>query len=97
MVDLLDVDWRDVVGEQHELVGEDVVLVFLFQGRGRDDPQLQQARHERAPVPAKDSHKLARWIQGYGAGSTKPLGRNELLPGGSAMAICQKDRQMQGH
>jgi len=47
VVDLLDVDRRDVVGEQHELVGRDVVLVLVFQGLGRDDTQLQQARHER--------------------------------------------------
>ena len=48
VVDLLDVDRRDVVGEQHELVREDLVLVLVFQGLGRDDAQLQQARHEGA-------------------------------------------------
>ena len=30
VVDLLDVDRRDVVGEQHELVREDLVLVLVF-------------------------------------------------------------------
>ena len=48
MVHLLDVDRRDVVGEQHELVREDLAGVLAFQGFRRDDAQLQQARHERA-------------------------------------------------
>ena len=48
VVDLLDVDRCDVVGEQHELICEDLVLVLVLQGLRRDDPQLQQARHERA-------------------------------------------------
>ena len=45
---MLDVDRRDVVGEQHGLVREDVVLLLVFQGLGRNDAELQQARHERA-------------------------------------------------
>ena len=48
VVDLLDVDRRDVVGQQHELVREDVVLILVFQGLRRDDPQLQQASPRRA-------------------------------------------------
>lgn len=51
----------------------------------------------KCPVPQIRSHKLARWIQGREDNTTKPLGRNELRPGVSAMANCQKDRQMQGH
>ena len=46
VVHLLDVDRRDVVGEQHELVRKNLVLVLVLQGLGRDDAQLQQARHE---------------------------------------------------
>lgn len=48
VVNLLDVDRCDVVGEQHELICEDLVLVLVLQGLRRDDPPLQQARHERA-------------------------------------------------
>ena len=48
VVHLLDVDRRDVVGQQHELVREDVILVLVFQGLGRDEAQLQQASHEGA-------------------------------------------------
>ena len=48
VVHLLDVDRGDVVGQQDELVREDLVLVLVFQGLGWDDAQLQQARHEGA-------------------------------------------------
>ena len=48
VVDLLDVDRRDVVGEQHELVREDVVLVLVLQGLGQDGAELQQAHHKRS-------------------------------------------------
>ena len=58
VVDLLDVDRRDVVGEQHELVREDLVLVLMFQGLRRDDPQLQQARHERARASKRFANRI---------------------------------------
>ena len=41
VVYLLDIDRGDVVGQQHELVREDLVLVLVLQGLGRDDAQLQ--------------------------------------------------------
>ena len=48
VVHLLDVYRRDVVGEQHELVRENLVLVLAFQGLGRNNAELEQARHEGA-------------------------------------------------
>ena len=48
MVDRLDVDRCDVVGEQHDLVGVDFVGIFVRQFLGLDQPGLKQARDEGA-------------------------------------------------
>ncbi len=48
MVDGFDVDGGDVVGEQHDLVGVNFVLVFVRQLLGRDQAALQESRDERA-------------------------------------------------
>lgn len=55
---MLDVDRRDVVGEQHGLVREDVVLLLVFQGLGRNDAELQQARHERARASKRFANRI---------------------------------------
>ena len=48
MVGGLDVDGGYVVGEQHDLVGMDLVLVLVLQLCGPDQTRLQQARDEGA-------------------------------------------------
>ena len=58
VVDLLDVDRRDVAGQQDELVRENLVLVLVFQGLRRDDPSYSR-RATNVLVPAKDSYKRA--------------------------------------
>ena len=73
VVDLLDVDRRDVVGEQHELVREDLGFVLVLQGLGRDDPQLQQARHEGA--------RARKGLAQVGTMDTRIWGRQHENPG----------------
>ena len=48
MVDRLDVDGCDVVGQQHQLVGMDFVFVLVRQVLGRDQAALQQPGDEGA-------------------------------------------------
>ena len=46
--DALDVDIRNVVGQQHEFVGVNLVPVFAHHVFGADEPRLQKARDESA-------------------------------------------------